>query len=142
MPQRTLKRRSPNPYNYVFNYFPSTHNSFHLANPKTSNFLRHLLKNTIKQNLQFEHIPCFGKTLKKRKGLQWSLLPTSFYHRHSMELIKSQGYLCQKLVIGGPPKWEWIENDLTMPQRTLKRRSPNPYNTKLKQTVIKNTCEY
>ena len=37
MPERTLKRRSPNRYNYVFNYFPSTHNSFHLANPKTSN---------------------------------------------------------------------------------------------------------
>ena len=32
-----------------------------------------------------------------------------------------------------------MRNDsvLTMPQRTVKRRSPNPYNIKLKRTLIK-----
>ena len=34
-----------------------------------------------------------------------------------------------------------IRVNLTMPQRTLKRRSPNPYNTRLKWTVIENTGE-
>ena len=33
-----------------------------------------------------------------------------------------------------------IKVDLTMPQRTPKRRSPNPYNTRLKWTVRPKTC--
>ena len=69
--------------------------------------------------------------LRLQRGLKFQNIGFLFYVWMSLELIKLQGDLHQKWMIGNRPK---SSSYPVCFRRRQKRRSPNPYNYKLKWT--------